>query len=145
MRKESTGQRQKRNKFDGKAVFKRRPFIFIIMPITPRDPKKHPALEYLEYLRRGFELSTVLIRRGYSVYCPATDFPYWLVNNTLTTKDIYEQDLGVVVRSDAVFLAPGWSISVNCSKEKDIAASHGIPSFIYMEDMDRFFKVKKGD
>ena len=107
-----------------------RPTVFIIMPITPRNPEKNPAMEYLENCREGIRLAVQLIKEGFAPICPALDFSYWLsVTEGPTADEIYESDLSVLRKMDAVYTLGDWSSSPNCRRELHTAWAYNIPCF----------------
>lgn len=110
-----------------------RPTIFLIMPITPRGEGNH-AIEFLENINAGIDIASELICEGFSVYCPALDFHYWLGRKRkLTADDIYEQDISMLLKMDAIFTAPRWYTSPNCKREFDTAWNANIPAFASIE------------
>jgi len=109
---------------------KKRPCVFLCGPITPRSATKNHAIEYLEHTRALIEVAAELICKGFAVYCPALDMHYWLTGNFQpTADDIYEQDISILLKMDAVFTVGDWSRSPNCSREIDVAWKANIPSF----------------
>jgi len=120
---------------------KQRPCVFLIMPLTPRSADRNHALEFLANCRKGFEVATALICRGFAVYCPAMDMHLWLSGVEVpTAEDIYEQDLSLLARMDAAFLLPGWLRSQNCAREVELAHKLHIPCFITVEALQNWKK-----
>lgn len=115
---------------------RRRPTVFICCPITPRSEKENHAIEFLSNLRAGIEIAAELICKGFAVYCPALDMHYWLTGNFKTTaEDIYEQDISLLLKMDAIFTVGDWSSSPNCSREFEIAWKANIPCFSTVEEI----------
>lgn len=113
-----------------------RPVVFVICLITPRSSEKNHALEFLENVRRAVEVSAELICSDFSVYCPALDFHYWLTGSHLpTAEDIYEQDLSMIRKMDAVFTVGDWTSSPNCKREFNLAWDLNIPAFSLIESI----------
>jgi len=110
---------------------KKRPFIFLIMPLTPRSTDNNHAVEYLGNVRKGIDYATFFIKHGFSVYCPAIDYSYFLFSDSpsLTTQEIYEQDLCVIPHCDAVFILPGSEKSPNCAREYAMEVDNGLRNF----------------
>jgi hypothetical protein len=112
---------------------KKRPCVFIIIPITPRGEGNH-AIEFLENIDVGIDIASQLICEGFSVYCPALDFHYWLGRRRKpTADDIYEQDISILLKMDAVYTAPRWETSPNCKREMDTAWKNNIPCFCQID------------
>lgn len=119
---------------EGKKRMKRRPFLFICMPITPRDDIKNHAIEFLDNIRRGAEIAVDFINWGASVYCPGNDIFYWLVGSGPTAEAIYAQDLGIIQRVDALVTLPGWEKSKNCTREYQSVVEMNKPIFHYPDE-----------
>lgn len=114
----------------------KRPFLFLIMPITPRSETRNHAIEFLEHIREGIKIATKLIANGWAVYCPGTDFTYWFNSETiLSLPDILEQDLEILKRCDVVYALPGWRESPNCAGEWNLAVEREIPHFDDWKDL----------
>ena len=101
------------------------------------------AVEYLANCREGFAFAAKLVSKGFAAYCPATDMHLWLSCEPFdepTINDIYEQDLSLLVKMDAVYTLPGWRQSENCQKEVDTARELHIPVF---EELHKLIEWKE--
>lgn len=115
---------------------KKRPVVFIVCPLTPRSTTENHAVEYLNYVRVAARAGAILLCNGFSVYCPANDFPYWLVtDNPPTAEDIYESDLNIIAKVDAVWAMGRFTQSENCMRELNYAEELGIPVFFTFIDL----------
>lgn len=113
-----------------------RPTVFICQRITPRSETENHAMEFLRLIRKGIEVAAELIYKGFSVYCPALDLQYWLSGKYIpTAKDIYEQDISMLLKMDAIFLVGDWSASPNCCREHEEAGKANIPCFSQIDVM----------
>lgn len=116
--------------------------IFVSGAITPTGGG-NVALEFLENIRKGIRLTIALIRAGYVVYCPFTDLLYWLClkeGEDIPVHTIYQADLAMLERMDAVLLVPGWKNSYGVRGEVARANELGIPVF---EDIEKLKKEIK--
>src|SRR4030042_3963398 len=102
------------------------PLVFICMPITPRSQEENHALEFLENLRNGVDTAVVLIKAKCCVYCPATDFVYWLRSDAITAEEIYQADLNLIPKCDALLMLKGVAESKNCMREIETANEHSL-------------------
>ncbi len=111
--------------------------IFVSGAITPTSPGNH-AIEFLANVREGIRLSIELLCAGYAVYCPFTDFHYWLqlpVGKCLSVEMIYKADLAMLEVCDALLLVPGWEQSVGVRGEVQRAKELHIPIFTTLEEL----------
>ncbi len=118
--------------------------VFISGPLTPRSEQKNHAAEYLEHVRKMAEVGARLMWYGFSVYCPATDFVFFLVGmgQYLEPTAVYENDLRILKSCQAVYALPNITASSAVDKELDMATHRKIP--IFREDseiLNHFDKV----
>jgi hypothetical protein len=116
--------------------------VFVSGAITPTGKGNH-ALEFLSNIRKGIRLTVELIRLGYAVYCPFTDFLYWFClegGEEIPVKMIYKADLAMLERMDALLLVPSWQESTGVAGELDLANSLGIPVFESVEKLVKAIK-----
>lgn len=125
---------------------KKRLCVFICQPLTPRSQTENHAIEYLRNVRRGIVVATQLIKEGFAVYCPALDLHFWLsMEEGPSAEDIYEQDLSLLSRMDAVVALPGYVLSPNCMQELNFANELRIPVFMnikYLREWrDNYYEI----
>jgi len=118
--------------------------VFISGPLTPRSEQKNHAVEYLGHVRLMAEVGARLLWYGFSVYCPAVDFTFFLVGmgRYLEPMAVYENDLRILKSCQAVYALPNITDSSAVDKELDIARRRKIP--IFMEDtaiLNHFDKI----
>jgi len=120
-----------------------RPLIFICAPLTPRDGDRNAAEEYLANCRETFLISTDLIKLGFTIYCPATDFPFFWVDRSFPVELVYQQDLGMIDHADAVYEYGRTYLSPNCKAELDRAKARGLEILYSLGDAKRFIEQWK--
>lgn len=116
--------------------------IYIAGPLTPTGKSNH-AIEFLENVRAGLRAATELIRAGFAVFCPASDFAYWLAledGEFIPESTIKSASLEVMKRSDGVLLLPRWPSSQGALGEYDAALAQGIPIFTRVESVITHFR-----
>jgi len=122
---------------------KKRPVVFITCPITPRSQTKNHAVEYLNNIQEAANYGAILLQKGFAVYCPANNFPFWLVNApSPTLDDIYEADLNMLAKADVVVAIGKFVQSVNCRREIAYAEFLDIPVFYCPKDLERWKEEK---
>jgi nucleoside 2-deoxyribosyltransferase len=91
----------------------------------------------LTNIRRGQEMAALLMRYGYSVFCPFLDYQFALTKHGehLSKSDYQENSMAWVEVSDAMLVLPGWETSNGTRREIDRAVSLGIPVFHSLEDL----------
>lgn len=102
--------------------------VYICCPLTPQKDKGN-ITEFLSNVRKATLLAVRLMRQGYGVICPATDFAYWLVEDGPERGLIYQNDLILVRRCHVMLVMEGALGSENCKKEIQEASKHDIPVF----------------
>lgn len=120
-----------------------RPLAFICAPLTPRSEDRNYAVEYLLNCRATFQIATELIKMGFSVYCPATDFPFFWLDPNFSAEFVYQQDLGMIDHSDVIYEHGRTYNSPNCRAELDRAKEHGLEILYDLEDAQRFIEKWK--
>lgn len=92
----------------------------------------------LRNIREGISAATILLRRGYAVYCPWLDFQFGL-QAPIGLKEYQDNSIEWLKVSDVLFLLPRWEQSKGAQRERSIAMSRGIPVvYGYAELLTRF-------
>ena len=105
--------------------------VYLAGPLTPKLKKNlNPAIDYLLNIRDMIEAAKNLILKGYSVYCPALDFLYFLIlkdDEMIDEKTIKDNSLKILRRCDFLVLLPGWEDSQGVKEEVEEAIKYRIP------------------
>ncbi len=116
--------------------------VFVSGAVTPTGSGNH-ALEFLENIRKGIRVTIELLSSGYAVYCPFTDFQYWLCmqdGEFINPETIYEADKAMLEVMDAILLLPGSENSHGVFGELTLAIRLGIPIFHSIEQLKKGLK-----
>jgi len=100
--------------------------VYLLGKITPRDPNKSPGMEYLENVEWMLHLEAELVKAGFAVINPGSDFLLPLKSRDITVEMLREVALEKMRRCDMVIALPGWRESENCMREYEEAKRLGI-------------------
>ena len=95
----------------------------------------------LNNMNKGIRLSTQVLLKGFSPFCPWLDFQFQLnlrEDETLTVDDYYRYSIDWLKVSDAVLLVPGWENSGGTLEEIRIANELSIPIFETFEELENY-------
>lgn len=95
----------------------------------------------LNNINIGIRLSTILLLKGFSPFCPWLDFQFHLSlreNEKLNVEDYYKYSIDWLKVSDALLLVPGWENSKGTLKEIKVAKSLLIPVFETVEELENY-------
>lgn len=113
-------------------------FPYVAGPLTPRGTySKNPAIDYLYSVREMVNVAVELLRAGYSPFCPAIDFLFFMVGGPeerITEPQIKRFSKDWLSKCDCVVLCPGWGRSPGTKAEIKVAEEMGIPVFKSVEE-----------
>ena len=95
----------------------------------------------LNNMNKGIRLSTQLLLKGFSPFCPWLDYQFQLSlreGEELTVKDYYRYSCEWLKVSSAVLLVPGWENSKGTQDEIELAKFLSIPIFESIEDLEDY-------
>lgn len=97
--------------------------VYIAGPITATTP-----LQYLENIRVGLAYKNIILKLGYTVFCPMEDFVSILAQDgcLVGVETLQRNSLEMLKRCDVIFLCPGWEKSEGVKKELKVARKLGI-------------------
>lgn len=103
----------------------------IIYLATPIRPKGDQTLE--SNLAKAKQLALELWKKGYTVFCPAanSDLPISLADKEVEAERWLNGDIEILMRCDAMVVAPGWERSEGVKGEIVCAGMYQIPYFFY--------------
>jgi len=100
----------------------------------------HP--DYLNVLAnqsKGIEMTNILIRMGYAVFCPFIDFQLFLHirkgEHPITLQMIQDHSLAWLVASDALLVLSGYENSKGTLREIEVAKDYGIPIYYSIDEL----------
>ena len=86
----------------------------------------------LDNIRNGLRAATILMMKGYAVYCPWTDHMFQFMlrdNENLTIDQYYKASLAWLPVCNTMLVLPGWENSKGVKKEIELADAIGLPIF----------------
>lgn len=95
------------------------------------------ASSYIKNLSRMIAWDIKVKRLGYATFCPGLDFLEGLLAGDFEYEDYFNSSQEILIRSDAVFLVPGWETSEGTKKEIEAAKKNNIPAFTDLASLDR--------
>ncbi|MEM2143959.1 MAG: DUF4406 domain-containing protein [Candidatus Jordarchaeaceae archaeon] len=114
--------------------------VYVAGAITPTNPKKHPAIEYLENVSRFMAYGAYLYSIGFAPYVPALDILLILhAPNIIQARDCYAVSMAFLDACDAVLVLPHSENSIGTKNELEYAKKKGIPIFYSIEDLSEHF------
>ncbi len=91
--------------------------IYLLGKITPRNNNLNPGIEYMMNVENFLRFETFLVKNGFAVINPASDFLLLLKSRDIELPILREVSLEKLRRCDAVIALPGWRESENCVRE----------------------------
>lgn len=123
---------------NGPSVIRKR--IYLAGAITPTNPEKHPAIEYLENVSRFMSYGAYLYAIGFAPYVPALDMLILLhAPNIIQASDCYAVSMAFLDACEAVLVLPGSENSIGTKNELAYAQEKGIPIFYSIEELNEHF------
>lgn len=120
------------------------------MNITSRDHEitVYVAGAYSGYImdvatniRKGRRVCIDLVLLGYNPYCPWNDWE-WAVVEDIPKEAFQRVGIAHLLKSDCVFLVPGWENSGGTKREIEIAKQRGIPIFSNIDELNSWNKQR---
>lgn len=99
----------------------------------------------LNNMNKGIRLSTLVLLKGFSPFCPWLDYQFQLnlrENEELTISDYYNYSIEWLKVSDVVLLVPGWEKSKGTLDEIRIAKELNIPIFETIGELETYRSEK---
>ena len=107
--------------------------VYVAGPLTA-DP-----IEYLANMRSMYKTSKDLILAGYSPFCPALDYQFFLAlddNEQISLEAIQKYSLSWLTASDAILVIGKWVYSTGTLREMNLAVDRSIPIFRSIKAID---------
>lgn len=99
--------------------------VYIAGPITAATPEFEE-----KNVQRGYDYGLMVWRLGAVAHIPHLNTPGRLmIEAGITADDIYNGDLTILDRCDAMLRIPGWENSKGVKLESEFAQHHSIPIF----------------
>ena len=95
------------------------------------------VLSVLRNIRRGIELSSLLLQKGYAPFCPWLDFQFGLTSE-IPLENYKQGSMAFLRVCDCVLLALGWESSPGALEEIKEAKRLNIPVFETCADLDDY-------
>ncbi len=94
----------------------------------------------LSNIRKGLEMASLLMKKGYAVFCPFADFLYAFTSSGpyLSKNEFQDNSMAWVDVSDALLVLPGWETSGGTKREIARASDLGKPVFFTVEGLDEW-------
>jgi len=114
--------------------------VYVAGLLTPRGIKStNPAIEYLINISDLVDASLDLIEAGYTPFCPALDFLYFIkMKKRITEPMIKRLSKDWLEVSDAILLTHQWQKSPGTLAELEYAKKNYIPSFESIEELKKY-------
>jgi len=96
------------------------------------------VLDVLNNMRSGMRLSTEVLLKGHSPFCPWLDYHFTLMlrdGEKITVQDYYNYSMAWLEAADAVLVVPGWTNSRGTIEEIKRAQELDIPVYYNIEDL----------
>ena len=108
-------------------------FVYVAGPLSCGGTySTNNAIDYLYSVRELTTVSVKLLREGYTPFCPAVDFLYFMVGGReerIKEAEIKRYSKDWLEKCDCVVLCKGWKKSPGTLKEIERADELGIPVF----------------
>lgn len=102
------------------------------------------AVGYIQNFSRMMEWAEKVRKQGYSVFVPALDILMGLKAGDWVYEDYFWNNQEMLLRSDAVFVVPGYENSKGTALEIKHAHTEDIPVFYTIEDLVANIKEDAG-
>lgn len=114
--------------------------VYVAGPLTPHGIKSaNPAIEYLINISDMVDFSLEVMEAGYTPFCPALDFLYFLkTKKRITEAMIKKTSKDWLDVSDVMVLLPDWGKSTGTIAEIKRAKELGIPVFDTLEELIKY-------
>jgi len=118
--------------------------VYVAGLLTPKGIKStNPAIEYLINISDLVDASLEVLYAGYTPFCPALDFLYFIKMRKRITEAIIKRiSKDWLEVSDALLLTPGWEKSPGTLAEIKYAKSLDIPVFETLEELAKYDEQK---
>ena len=108
-------------------------YVYCAGPLTPKGTHStNQAIDYLYSVREMVTVAVKLLRAGYTPFCPAVDFLYFMVGGPeerIKEMEIKRYSKDWLDKCDCIVLCKGWKTSEGTLKEVERADELGIPVF----------------
>ncbi len=116
--------------------------VYIAGPMSPRKSGGEGALEFLENLRKGIQLSTEVLLAGFAPFSPFIDFQYFFNAGGISPEMIKASSMEFLRVCEAIIVIRPWGHSDGTCAEMCVAEDLGMPVFFTVPDLVSYFERK---